>query len=196
MELIYIIGNRKSVPRLKFAEAELNIRRMGDIAINPLEEILRFNEIDEEGLCSIEEEQEFLQPLFNICSSVYMLNGWTLCKTSITEHDNAIIQGKRVMFQPTRISIEDIIKAAEEVTGIPMHRLKEKSRKASLVEIRRAIFYLAWKYQCDTLVHIAQLFGMDHTTVIHARRTAENLLSSGDARACQVINQIKEKLTA
>ncbi|SEA59495.1 protein of unknown function [Arachidicoccus rhizosphaerae] len=196
MELIYIIGKRKGTPRNVFSEAEMQIRKMGWVAINPLEEILKFNEVDEEGLNSAEEESRFLIPFFNKCSGVYLLPGWESCQSARKEVAAADEASKRIMYQPQQVSIDDIIRAAEEVTGMSFDKIRARTRKGTIVEIRRAIFYLAWKYQSTTFVALAQMFGMDHTSVIHNRNTAKRLLSAGDERTTEVITQIKERLIA
>ena len=196
MELIYIIGKRTGAPRQAFTEAEMQIRKMGWVAINPLEEILKFNEFDEEGLNSAEEESRFLIPFFNKCSGVYLLPEWRSCSTAKTEYDLALEQDKKIMFQPQRVTVEEILDAAQKVTGLSLDRIRARTRKANIVEVRRAIFYLAWKYQSTTFVALAQMFGMDHTSVIHNRNTAKRLLSAGDERTTEVITQIKERLIA
>lgn len=196
MELIYIIGKRNGTPRQAFTEAEMQLRKMGFVAINPLEEILKFNEIDEDGLNSPEEETRFLEPFLAKCTGIYLLRGWEDCNTAKTEQEIAISLGLRAMFQPQRVSVDEIIKAAEEVTGMNMQQLRQRCRKAGLVEVRRAIFYLACRYQSATLVGLAQMFGMDHTTVLNSRNRAEALLQVNDERTTDIINQIKNKLTA
>ena len=196
MELIYIIGKRNGTPRQAFSDAEMQLRKMGFVAVNPLEEILKFNEIDTEGLNSIEEERNFLSQFLNRSSGVYALPGWEDCNTAKAEYEEAIKQDKRIMFQPQRVTIDEIIRAAEEVTGMSFSEIRARTRKAPLVEIRRAICYLAWKYQSTTMVALGQMFGMDHTSILHQRNTAQALLKSGDDRAVTIINEIKNKLTA
>lgn len=196
MELIYIIGKRNGTPRSIFTDAEMQLRKMGFVAVNPLEEILKFNEFDEEGLNSAEEEAAFLYPFLQRSSGVYLLKGWEESQVAKSEIEKAQRLGLKVMHQAVQISVEDIIKAAEEVTGKPMEQLKARSRKNNLVEIRMAIFYLAWKYQSTTAVALGQLFGRDHTTVLSAKNRAQMLMESGDERAMEIINQIKNRLTA
>lgn len=175
----------------------MQLRKMGFVAVNPLEEILKFNEFDEEGLNSTDEELRYLIPFLARSAGVYLLPGWESCGVATRELKTAKELGlKDIMYQPTTIPLESILKAAEDVTGMNLMQLRMRSRKATLVEIRRAIFYLAWKYQSATMVALGQLFGMDHTTVIANRDRAQLLLASGDERATEIITQIKNRLTA
>lgn len=62
--------------------------------------------------------------------------------------------------------------------GITERQLKSKCRKRDLVEARQIFCYLADKYTMAILETIGEEINRDHTTVIHSKQVAEDLIFS------------------
>jgi len=71
----------------------------------------------------------------------------------------------------THLDTVNLIKRiACDSVGIPIIRLKEKSRKQEVVWARNLVFWYVNKYLRYSLSVSGQLFGMNHATVIHGIR--------------------------
>lgn len=198
MLIVYIAGAVSGLPidelRLKFSEAEMEVRKMGFLTINPVEEILQFNEYDEEGLSGWQQEMDFLSPMVDKCDGIFMLTDWKESKGARIEYEQARNAGKTIMFQPEAITADRLIKATEEASGLTWEDIKERTRKRGVVDIRKAFTYLALKHGAGSTVQVARMLGQDHTTVIHSRDKVRDLIQVGDPVAIEWLNAIKRRL--
>ena len=92
------------------------------------------------------------------------------------------------------ITVEYIQKTVAEHYDIPMEKLKEKTRKKFIVRARQVSMYLAKQLSNKSLKHIGSAFGgRDHSTVIHACKTIENMLEN-DSRFKNELSDIAKRL--
>lgn len=76
------------------------------------------------------------------------------------------------------ISIDLIQKTVSDYFNIPQEKLKEKVRKREIVQARQISMYFAKEFTKQSLKSIGLHFGgRDHSTVIHAVQTVNDLLS-------------------
>ena len=72
-----------------------------------------------------------------------------------------------------------VIRFVSKSYGVSIEAMKSKSRKRECVEPRQVAQFLLCTYTGMSLKHIGQKFGgRDHTTVIHARNTINDLMIS------------------
>ncbi|MCJ7813248.1 chromosomal replication initiator protein DnaA, partial [bacterium] len=95
------------------------------------------------------------------------------------------------------ILIEEIQKEICLYFGIPDDLLRGKSRKKEIAYARQIAMYLSKKLTRYSLKSIGLHFGgRDHTTVIHAIRTIENLFkdTSNNEKISETIDSLKKKI--
>lgn len=79
----------------------------------------------------------------------------------------------------SEVNIELIQKIVAEYYNIPVEKLREKTRKKMIVRARQLSMYLAKLMSDKSLKLIGKAFGgRDHSTVIHACRSVEELLEN------------------
>jgi chromosomal replication initiator protein len=94
----------------------------------------------------------------------------------------------------THITIEEIQKAVCEYLNIPQDLLRAKTRKQEVVNARQIAMYLAKELTNSSLKTIGLHFGgRDHSTVIHAYQTIEDLMNT-DSKQKQIVQAIRTKL--
>jgi len=94
----------------------------------------------------------------------------------------------------SHITIEEIQRAVCEHMGIPEDILRAKTRKQEVVNARQIAMYLSKELTNSSLKTIGLHFGgRDHSTVIHAYQTVEDLMKT-DPRQRTTVQQIKSKL--
>lgn len=92
-------------------------------------------------------------------------------------------------------SVEDIQLMVASLYNLTIDNLKSKLRKREYVEARHLSMYLIKNYTQNSLKTIGQHFGgRDHTTVIHACTSIENLMVT-DEQFREKLNSIKNKLS-
>ncbi len=92
------------------------------------------------------------------------------------------------------ISIESIQKLVCEYFELPQEMLKSKSRKRELVQARQISMYLAKSHTKSSLKSIGQYFGgRDHSTVIYACQTVDDLIET-DKKFRSYVSDIQKKL--
>ena len=92
------------------------------------------------------------------------------------------------------ISLDFIQKIVASYYNIPAEQLKEKTRKKLIVTARQLSMYLAKQLSNKSLVVIGESFGgRDHSTVIHAIRSIEEMLQNDD-RFKNVVNDLTKKI--
>ena len=79
----------------------------------------------------------------------------------------------------TEVSMDYIQKAVAAHYSVSLESLKSKSRKREFVTARQIAMYFAKKYTNHSLKSIGHYFGgRDHSTVIHALQTVNNMLDT------------------
>lgn len=92
------------------------------------------------------------------------------------------------------ISIEYIQKLVCEYFEIPVDAVKSKSRKREIVQARQISMYLAKSHTKASLKSIGQFFGgRDHSTVIYACQTVDDLIDT-DKKFKSWVQDIQKKL--
>lgn len=92
------------------------------------------------------------------------------------------------------ISIEYIQKLVCEYFEIPVEAVKSKSRKREIVQARQISMYLAKSHTKSSLKSIGQYFGgRDHSTVIYACQTVDDLIET-DKKFKSWVQDIQKKL--
>jgi len=92
------------------------------------------------------------------------------------------------------ISVEFIQKIVASYYNIPVEKLREKTRKKLIVTARKLSMYLAKQMSNKSLAVIGESFGgRDHSTVIHACRSIEEMLQNDD-RFKNVVNDLTKKI--
>jgi chromosomal replication initiator protein len=83
---------------------------------------------------------------------------------------------------------ERIINAVELVYDVPYSLMNTKTRKREIVEARQvAMYYLYKLINGISLKSVGELFGgRDHSTVIHARQTVEDLMTTDKAYRAKI----------
>jgi chromosomal replication initiator protein len=92
------------------------------------------------------------------------------------------------------ITIEYIQKIVSEYFELPSDMLKSKSRKRELVQARQISMYLAKSYTKASLKAIGSHFGgRDHSTVIYACQTVDDLMET-DKKFRAYVSDILKKI--
>ncbi len=85
--------------------------------------------------------------------------------------------GKFIDNISNELTVEYIQRTVADYFGIEPSKLKEKTRKRLIVRARQLSMYLAKQLSNKSLKHIGNAFGgRDHSTVVHACKTIEDLL--------------------
>lgn len=93
---------------------------------------------------------------------------------------------KAVMKQPeyigvhTKTLLRELATEVSEVTGISVYAIFSKRRDKPTARARQTVMWKARKLGYS-FPEIGKAFGKDHTTVLHAYRTIENLMNEGAA---------------
>lgn len=92
------------------------------------------------------------------------------------------------------ISMEYIQKLVCEYFEVPVEMVKSKTRKREIVQARQISMYLAKSHTKTSLKSIGQFFGgRDHSTVIYACQTVEDLIDT-DKKFKNYVQDIQKKL--
>ncbi|MCH2045373.1 MAG: chromosomal replication initiator protein DnaA [Saprospiraceae bacterium] len=95
---------------------------------------------------------------------------------------------------PKEVSVEQIQEIVAKHYSLSLEDLTGKSRKRYIVIARKLSMYLMKQYSDMSLKNIGLAFGgRDHTTVMHACRSIEDMLNE-KPQFRQVVEQIQEKL--
>lgn len=138
----------------------------------------------------------------NITSNIRELEGCLvklLANASLTSIDISFELVKKTVREVStnkqvNISIESITKAVCEYFEIEENKLREKNRRKEVVSARQIAMYLSKQLTKSSLKTIGLHFGgRDHSTVIHAQASIENLLKT-DIKLKETIDSIKRKL--
>jgi len=95
------------------------------------------------------------------------------------------------------VSIERIQKLVCEYFEVPVEMVKSKIRKREIVQARQISMYLAKSYTNSSLKSIGHFFGgRDHSTVIYACQTVEDLIETDKQFKAYVQDILKKLKTA
>ena len=75
-----------------------------------------------------------------------------------------------------------------------IEQLKKRNRKREIVTVRRMCIYFLKKNTHSTLKSIGDIFGQDHTTVIHSLDTIQDFIDIKDAATIRDIRIINSTL--
>ena len=92
------------------------------------------------------------------------------------------------------LTIDHIQKLVSEHFNMPLEMLKSKTRKRNIVQARQISMYFAKNFTKTSLVNIGKCFGgRDHSTVIHACQTVQDLMQT-DSRFKSRVQEIEKIL--
>ncbi len=153
----------------------------------------------------MELEEEILEFIaLNITTNIRELEG---CLIKLLA--NASLNGKEITFdlvkktvreiatnRPNKISIEQITKTVCEFFDVAENKVREKNRKKEVVFARQVAMYLSKKLTNSSLKTIGLHFGgRDHSTVIHAFNTIEEMIKT-DEKVADTIRTLKTRIEA
>lgn len=78
------------------------------------------------------------------------------------------------------ISLTSVIDAVSEVFGVSVREIMSPSREQRLARTRFAIYYLAWLNTRHSFPSVGRYMGRDHTTIMHGRTRAIELIRKDD----------------
>jgi hypothetical protein len=85
---------------------------------------------------------------------------------------------------------ENLLSVISFVSGLPEDAIRSQNRARGLVLCRHAYYFLARQNMGLKLAEIGEVFGADHTTVIHGVQKVKDMLSIGDEITSQFIDQV------
>lgn len=92
------------------------------------------------------------------------------------------------------LSIDSIQKIVSEYFRLPVEKLKEKTRKREIVQARQISMFFAKQFTKSSLKTIGLHFGgRDHSTVIHALNTVDDLMAT-DKEFRRYVDDIRKKI--
>ncbi|MEE9288550.1 MAG: chromosomal replication initiator protein DnaA, partial [Bacteroidota bacterium] len=96
----------------------------------------------------------------------------------------------------THVTIEDIQRTVSEYFGMPEDLIRAKTRKQEVVIARQIAMYIAKELTNSSLKTIGLHFGgRDHSTVIHAYQSVEDLMKT-EERYARTVDHLKRNLQA
>lgn len=139
---------------------------------------------------------------YNINTNIRELEGALislLAQSSLNKKDIDLDLAKKIIKNFVKsvsreVSIDYIQKTVCEYFDIPIEKLKEKTRKRSIVQARQLSMFLAKNYTKNSLKVIGKHFGgRDHSTVIHSCQAIQNLLDT-DPDFKENVDDIQKKI--
>jgi chromosomal replication initiator protein len=125
---------------------------------------------------------------------VSLLAQSTLNKKDIDLHLAKSMLKNFIKNSSKEISIEYIQKLVCEYFEVPIEMVKSKTRKREIVQARQISMYLAKSHTKTSLKSIGVFFGgRDHSTVIYACQTVEDLIET-DKKFKSYVTDIQKKL--
>jgi hypothetical protein len=85
---------------------------------------------------------------------------------------------------------ENLLSVICFVSGLPEDAIRGQNRARGLVLCRHAYYFLAREKMGLKLAEIGEVFGSDHTTVIHGIKKVKDMLSINDEITLNFINKI------
>jgi chromosomal replication initiator protein len=121
-----------------------------------------------------------------------------IAHSSLNRVEISLELGKTVMKNiikdiETEVGIEFIQKSVSEHYGINVDDLKAKTRKKEIVVARQVSMYFCKEFTNHSLKSIGYHFGgRDHSTVIHAITTVNDIMET-DSSFRNTVNELKKK---
>ena len=151
----------------------------------------------------IEISNEILEYIaHNITSNIRELEGCLiklLANSSLNSKEINLELAKKTVREistsrETNISIEYITKIVCESFGVEENKVREKNRRKEVVMARQVAMYLSKKLTRSSLKTIGLHFGgRDHSTVIHAFNSIDNLMNE-DEHLKETVDTIRNKI--
>jgi hypothetical protein len=85
---------------------------------------------------------------------------------------------------------ENLLSVISFVSGVPEDEIRGQNRARGLVLCRHAYYYIARQNMGLKLTEIGEVFGSDHTTVIHGIQKVKDMISIKDEITLNFINNI------
>jgi hypothetical protein len=85
---------------------------------------------------------------------------------------------------------ENLLSVISFVSGLPEDAIRSQNRARGLVLCRHAYYFIARQNMGLKLAEIGEVFGADHTTVIHGVQKVKDMLSIEDEITSQFIDQV------
>lgn len=123
----------------------------------------------------------------NVSSNIREIEGLIirlLAYASITKSDISLDLVKSILKdtakpEMSKVSIDRIIEKVSDYYNVPVNNIREKNRMKEVAYCRQIAMYISKKITTKSLKTIGLNFGgRDHSTVIHAIKTVENLKNS------------------
>ena len=73
---------------------------------------------------------------------------------------------------------ENLLSVISFVSGLPENAIRSQNRARGLVLCRHAYYFIARQNMGLKLAEIGEVFGADHTTVIHSCQTVKDLMDT------------------
>ena len=93
----------------------------------------------------------------------------------------------------TQATFEALVNASVEITGIPSSEFLSQRRIQEFVRIRAAIMYIMRESGCK-LTKIGEVFGKDHSSVLHVINTAKNYFDTPDQDTSKIFISLYNQL--
>lgn len=144
--------------------------------------------MEQDGIDMPHQVAEYIS--YNVRSNIRELEGILIsmiAQAALNQRDIDIalateVMSKFVKHVAQEINVELVQRVVADFYKIPIEQLKEKTRTRLIVIARQLSMYLAKNICGKSLSEIGRAFGgRDHTTVLHACRTVEDLLQTDPA---------------
>lgn len=158
------------------------------------------NKIQEDGIHIPEQVLEYIA--YTVDTNIRELEGVVvslIAHASLTRVDIDLELAKKVLKNIVReidseVGIDYIQKTVSEYFHVDQDDLKAKTRKKEIVIARQVAMYFSKDYTNHSLKSIGYHFGgRDHSTVIHALQSVDNMIDT-DAKFRYSVDELKKKL--
>lgn len=123
----------------------------------------------------------------NLTISPYVMPG--ISKSRFSVYGKRLDKINKDKMLPSHMVIETVC----EAIGFDIERIRLKTRKREVVEVRQMAMLFVYKYSHMPLAEVGWVFKKDHATVLHAIRTMKNLVET-DKNIAAIHKVIDEKL--
>lgn len=153
-----------------------------------------------DGIVLPKEVVEFVA--YNINTNIRELEGALislLAQASLNKKDIDLDIAKKIIKNFVKsitreVSIEVIQKMVCDQLDLPIEKIKEKTRKRSVVQARQLAMFLAKNYTKHSLKLIGKHFGgRDHSTVIHSCQAVQNMIDT-DMEFKDLVDDLKKQI--
>ncbi len=158
------------------------------------------NKIQEDGIHIPEQVLEYIA--YTVDTNIRELEGVVvslIAHASLTRVDIDLELAKKVLKNivkeiDSEVGIDYIQKTVSEYFHVDQDDLKAKTRKKEIVIARQVAMYFSKDYTNHSLKSIGYHFGgRDHSTVIHALQSVDNMIDT-DAKFRYSVDELKKKL--